>query len=715
MAVAIITAIASFSIPAMRDLVERNTIKSAGDLLLEAARTAQLRARSGQTEALESGPWGMHAGLGVVFNNETLAQSTVQESFAYTPGVVVSGVADTVIEGVAANTQELFFEAPSGRPKVMINGSSYDVQQMIVTLRSPNGLRLMLFVCPHAIFTTGIVWPGRTYNYDCSGDVNANIPPTSASSASANSSSSSSAPRVALSEAQYVVGEDAGSLELTFLRWGGSGPASVEYVVHTVTTAGVRDAVAGADYVTMQGTVVFPTPGAVQPQEQTISVAILDDESVEGDEWFDVVITDVSGNTAMSEPSRADLLIADDDTPCDVWVGSRCGLQDICPGSGQSCPVEIFNRGPAACAGITLTRLLSPGAAFADGGSPLWHVGPGIGGSLLGVGNAPTDSSTADGTLRTFRYDGVVQRHEGLIVESSIVATANAIITDTVESDTVDWFSPNNLWIEPVTVDPTCAESERVVIQQFPNTPMLCPQTAPATLLMVTAQQAGAMTADIDIQLSTCDLLPSPVEILVDGPPCVVDAGTRTVTCDSITLTDGIGSVSFTRRWDLSSPSCVSGDVEVSASATFQPSGETVSAAALSTALACSNPEMISLVPSTANEVDGVAVVGVQRTGDLSGNVTVQYTTTNGSALSGSDYVATSGMLSFLDGQTAAFIPVSLIDDEEDFFCLSNFFFIACGGHIDKSAVECENNGDNTEKSESHPNNTSNSYSNISV
>ncbi|HMJ90849.1 MAG TPA: Calx-beta domain-containing protein, partial [Candidatus Acidoferrum sp.] len=65
----------------------------------------------------------------------------------------------------------------------------------------------------------------------------------------------------------------------------------------------------------------------------------------------------------------------------------------------------------------------------------------------------------------------------------------------------------------------------------------------------------------------------------------------------------------------------------------------------------------------TASEGTGTASITVIRTGGSAGALSVQYTTTNGTALAGSDYTAASGTLSFAAGVTTRQFTVPLSND----------------------------------------------------
>ena len=66
---------------------------------------------------------------------------------------------------------------------------------------------------------------------------------------------------------------------------------------------------------------------------------------------------------------------------------------------------------------------------------------------------------------------------------------------------------------------------------------------------------------------------------------------------------------------------------------------------------------------NTAVDTAGYAQVGVQRTGDTNTSSSVNYGTTNGTALVGTNYQIASGTLTFAAGQTLKYISVPLIDN----------------------------------------------------
>jgi hypothetical protein len=65
----------------------------------------------------------------------------------------------------------------------------------------------------------------------------------------------------------------------------------------------------------------------------------------------------------------------------------------------------------------------------------------------------------------------------------------------------------------------------------------------------------------------------------------------------------------------------------------------------------------------SAGEKAGTVLITVTRTGDVSRPATVRYSTADGTARAGTNYRATSGILSFAAGQTSKSFTVSLLDD----------------------------------------------------
>lgn len=74
-------------------------------------------------------------------------------------------------------------------------------------------------------------------------------------------------------------------------------------------------------------------------------------------------------------------------------------------------------------------------------------------------------------------------------------------------------------------------------------------------------------------------------------------------------------------------------------------------------------PPRFAIADASAVNEGGTLIYTVTRSGVVSGSLALNYSTANGTAISGSDYTAISGTLTFLSSETSKTIYVSTIDD----------------------------------------------------
>ena len=110
---------------------------------------------------------------------------------------------------------------------------------------------------------------------------------------------------LALSASAYRVGEADGLVTITVTRSGGSlgGPVSVDYATSDGT------ATAGSDYAAAAGTLTF-APGEAS---KSATVDVTSDAAHEGDEAFQVKLSNAAGGASLGSPAGATVTIADDD------------------------------------------------------------------------------------------------------------------------------------------------------------------------------------------------------------------------------------------------------------------------------------------------------------------------------------------------------------------------------------------------------------------
>jgi CSLREA domain-containing protein len=111
---------------------------------------------------------------------------------------------------------------------------------------------------------------------------------------------------IQFSAATYSVSEDAGSITIDVTRTGSdSGEVSVNYATFDAS------AVAGSDYISTSGTLIFPNGQS----SASFSVSIIDDAQAEFDESLEVMLTNPGGGVILGVLSTSSLQIIDDQAP----------------------------------------------------------------------------------------------------------------------------------------------------------------------------------------------------------------------------------------------------------------------------------------------------------------------------------------------------------------------------------------------------------------
>ncbi|HYO75754.1 MAG TPA: Calx-beta domain-containing protein [Thermoanaerobaculia bacterium] len=190
-----------------------------------------------------------------------------------------------------------------------------------------------------------------------------------------------------------------------------------------------------------------------------------------------------------------------------------------------------------------------------------------------------------------------------------------------------------------------------------PNGGQNFPQLASASL--------GSGVLTVDGTLASAPLTPYQIELFSS------DAGKRDVRTllDSFTVTtDGTGHATFTRTITSSLP--LPGE-SITATATNRstvatPGNFPNSTSSVSLPVPVTGPGVLGFDngAQAADEGAGNATIIVQRTGGTDGVVTVNYSTTNGTATAPGDFTQTSGTLTFGAGVTTQTIVVPLTNDD---------------------------------------------------
>ena len=146
---------------------------------------------------------------------------------------------------------------------------------------------------------------------------------------------------IALESNRYQINEESGTVEITILRTQGSnGEVTIDYSTADGT------AIAGADYTAISGTLTF----ADGETSKTLAIEILDDLLEEGNEAFNLTISNVTGGATLATANSAQIDILDNETELEPIVDFN-NFADV---------TQLTLNGNAAQAGDAL-RLTSDG------------------------------------------------------------------------------------------------------------------------------------------------------------------------------------------------------------------------------------------------------------------------------------------------------------------------------------------------------------------
>jgi hypothetical protein len=419
-----------------------------------------------------------------------------------------------------------------------------------------------------------------------------------------------------LSGSAYLIDENdvAAQIIITVTRIGGDfGAVSVDYQTSD------NSATSGADYTAGSGTLNFPDGTTTAD----IIVPIIDDASYEGDESFIITLSNVVGAT-MGSISMATVTIADDDP-----IPPSGSLQFT--GSSYS----LTEGGVAAV--ITVTRV--------GGSSGAVSVDYATGGGSATVGSDYTSSSGtlnfADGeTSKSFtvqvlddtEYEG--DETVNLELSNPVSATLGTIISAvlTISDD------------DPVPASGTL---------QFSMANYSVAEGGGSASVEVS--RVGGSTGSISVSYATGD----------DTATASVDYSTSS---GVLSFADGV--ITQTILIPILDDSLYEGDETINVSLS-NPVGTVVSPPSNAVVTITDDdpqptPGVISFASSTyaVSETQANVSLTISRTGGTTGQVDVNYTTSDGTASATNDYQFSSGSVTFLDGDGLdKTVVIPLVDD----------------------------------------------------
>ncbi len=406
----------------------------------------------------------------------------------------------------------------------------------------------------------------------------------------------------ALSIADNQVAEDAGPLVLAVtLSPASSGTVTVDYA----TADG--SATEPSDYTSTSGTLTF-APGETS---MTISVPLIDDELVEGDETFSVQLSAAVG-ADLADASATATIINDDVLPAVALT-----IADASASENAGPLVLAVTLSPASSGNVTVDYATADGSA-----------------------TEPSDYTSTSGTL-TFAPG-----------ETSMTISVPLIDDELVEGDetfSVVLSGENGADLANASATATIINDDVLPAVALTIADGRASENAGPLVLAVTLSPASS--GDVTVDYATAD-----------GSATEPSDYTST----SGTLTFSAGETSMTISVPLIDDELVEGDETFSVQLSAAVGADLADASATATII---NDDVLPAVALTiadasASENAGPLVLAVTLSPASSGNVTVDYATADGSATEPSDYTSTSGTLTFSAGETSMTISVPLIDDE---------------------------------------------------
>jgi Domain of unknown function (DUF4394)/Calx-beta domain/Domain of unknown function (DUF4214) len=447
-----------------------------------------------------------------------------------------------------------------------------------------------------------------------------------------------------LSAPTFTVSENAGVAKVTVTRTNGVGGGST---VNFATSPAL--ALSDIDFAAISGTVTFGVGETIK----TITIPIIDDTLIEGDEFFSVAIFGSSIGTTVSEPSFADVFIADrEQTIYGVTFFNNLIAFE------RANPSTLYSRVPIT--GVQPgERILgidfrpSTGVLYGLGNTSRLYTIDTTTGVATEVGVGPF-SPALSGTDFGFDFNPVVDR---------IRVVSNTDQNFRLDPDTGAVIGPDTTLAYEGS-DPNAAADPNVTSLAYTN------NTAGATsttlygidsnldALVRVGSPGGTPTSPNSGQLFTVGTL-----------------GSRTFNFGGVTGFDILSS-NDTALAALTPPSSsffsILHEINLTtgeAVEIFSPfsspliGGFTLQEAVRGIAIATNGNIGFASATTSVSEGAGKVQITLTRTGDISGAASVDFTTTDGTAVQTSDYNIGFGTVTFAPNEASKSFSVFITDD----------------------------------------------------
>lgn len=405
---------------------------------------------------------------------------------------------------------------------------------------------------------------------------------------------------------EATVDEGAGSITLTVQRTDGTdGIVTVSYATTTDGTA-----TANSDFDEVSGILTFDDG----TQTQQIVIPITDDSLVEANETFDVVLTTPTGGASLGSPSTVQVTILENDVPGVLAFDSSTASVSE---DGTSIDITVSRTngkdGVVSVDYQTSNGTAQAGSDYEARGGTL-TFGNGIATQTISV---PITDNTDINDDKTFFV--TLSNPEG----GATLGQPNPITVTILENDIA-------LLFDPLSID---------VNESVSN----------ATL---SVQRIGDLDAEVTVEFET-----------QDGDALAGEDYESTSGSVTFAIGEAVKQISVPIINDNQDESNESFKVVLQ-----NPTGNAVLDSATSTATVNITDNDVAGTLSiqsaaTVSEKGIEVILTVTRENGSDGVVTVGYSTADGTAVEGLDYVGTDGVLEFAHTETTKTITVSILDD----------------------------------------------------
>lgn len=262
-------------------------------------------------------------------------------------------------------------------------------------------------------------------------------------------------------------------------------------------------------------------------------------------------------------------------------------------------------------------------------------------GTANGTATAPADYTATSGTL-TFANAESVKQIQVPIIDNTVTTadrSFNIALSGATGGATI--AAPSNAVVTIVENDNTIA---------FTSASYLAAENGAVARITVVRTGGAIDQASVDYATGTNGSATAGVDFTARAGTLVFGPGVRSRTFDVPLIDDGLNEFDETVPLALSLP--------VGASLGLSNATLTIVENDFGAGVITFRTAVYS-----GSEDGGGIVVELLRTNGYSGGVTVGYQTLTGSATAGVDYLATNGLVTFVDGQTNAFITIYPFDD----------------------------------------------------